>query len=324
MFGLCLEKFLANKVDFEYKQLSSSLLKDLHYLFRISGKRISFYQLQKKYETKKFGSEYIGFIAYDTSKNLPVGFYGVLPVEAIHLEKKITIAQSADTITHPAYRKLGLFRNLAEKTYSLCLESSINLIFGIPNYNSYNGFIKYLGWENKGRFLKFTKKISTIPVNAFVNKFKIFQPLYFSYIKLILLLFGKSNMLNFKNFNNHEFFIPFTSNYRYYKLNNGNFEVEIKRVKIIFSFKGYMKIGMYETSEGDFSSISLRLKLIAILSGSHKIVFQKLDSLCDEKTRKDFSSYSISEGLPFIQKRMIEDQFNDDLLNINYLDFDTF
>ena len=161
-------------MDFEYKQLSSSLLKDLHYLFRISGKRISFFQIQKKYDTKRFGSEYIGFIAYDASKNLPVGFYGVLPVEAIYFGKKITIAQSADTITHPDYRKLGIFKNLAEKTYELCLKSGINLLFGIPNYNSYHGFIKYLDWEDKGRFLKFTKKISTIPVNAFVNKLKIF------------------------------------------------------------------------------------------------------------------------------------------------------
>jgi hypothetical protein len=85
-----------------------------------------------------------------------------------------------------------------------------------------------------------------------------------------------------------------------------------------------MKIGMYDTSEGDFSSINLRLKLIAILSGSHKIVFQKLDSLCDENTKNDFSSYSISEGLPFIQKKIFENRFKDDALNINYLDFDTF
>jgi GNAT superfamily N-acetyltransferase len=311
-------------MDFEYKQLSSSLLRDLHYLFRISGKRISFFQMQKKYDTKRFGSEYIGFIAYDASKNLPVGFYGVLPVEAIYFGKKITIAQSADTITHPDYRKLGIFKNLAEKTYELCLKSGINLLFGIPNYNSYHGFIKYLDWEDKGIFLKFTKKISTIPVNAFVNKLKIFQPIYFSYIKLILLLFGKSNKLHFKNFINHEFFIPFTPNYRDYKVNNGKFEVEIRRVKLIFSFKGYMKIGMYDTSEGDFSSINLRLKLIAILSGSHKIVFQKLDSLCDENTKNDFSSYSISEGLPFIQKKIFENRINDDLLNINYFDFDTF
>jgi hypothetical protein len=311
-------------MEFEFKQLSSNLLKDLHLLFSASGKRMSLIQIKKKYDTKKFGVEYIGFIAYDASNNLPVGFYGVLPVEAIHLDKKIIIAQSADTITHPKYRKLGIFKILAEKTYALCKESSIDFIFGIPNYNSFHGFIKYLAWQDRGRFVVFTKKIKTIPLNALINKTKFFQSFYFVYVRLVLWFFGKRNKFIFRDSNKNEFCISKSKDYLEYKSSRGHFHVEIKDVKLILSFKGYLKIGEYTESKGDFSKIHLSLKILAFLTGSHKIVFQKLDFFCSENHKKEFSGYKISEGLPFIQKKINENRFNNEILNINYFDFDTF
>ena len=115
------KNYLIHRMKFEYKQFSPSLLEDLHYLFRVFRKKKQHsIKLKKKYHTKEFGAQYIGFLAYDCNNNLPIGFYGVLPIEAIHFGEKIIIAQSADTITHPKYRKQGIFKILAKKTYSLC------------------------------------------------------------------------------------------------------------------------------------------------------------------------------------------------------------
>ena len=311
-------------MKFEYKQFSPSLLEDLHYLFRVSGKKTTFNQIEKKYHTKEFGAQYIGFIAYDCNISLPIGFYGVLPIEAIHFGEKIIIAQSADTITHPKYRKQGIFKILAKKTYSLCQKSSIQFLFGIPNYNSFHGFIKHLGWEDRGRFIKFTKSIKTIPINALVNKAKVLQPLYFIYVRVILRLLCKSDKFLDEKSLSHKFYIPQNQKYDEYKANDLHFKIKIGQVKLILSFKGYMKIGLYEAPDNSFSLNINRLKVLAFLTGSHKIVFQKLERFCDEKIEKDLSGFVKSEGLPFIQKKIDPNRFKDEILNINYYDFDTF
>jgi len=311
-------------MKFEYKQFSPSLLEDLHFLFRVSGKKTTLNQLKKKYQTKEFGAEYIGFIAYDCSNNLPIGFYGVLPIEAIHFGEKIIIAQSADTITHPKYRKQGIFKILAEKTYSLCENSSIHFLFGIPNYNSFHGFIKHLGWEDKGRFIKFTRSIKTIPINALVNKAKVLQPLYIIYVRIILRLLCKTDKFLKKDSPNQNFYIPQNQKYGDYKSNDLQHKIKIGKVKFIISFKGYMKIGLYDAPGNSFALNITRLKILAFLTGSHKIVFQKLESFCDEIIEKDLSEFVKSEGLPFIQKKIDTNRFKNEILDINYYDFDTF
>lgn len=311
-------------MKFEYKQFSPSLLNDLHYLFRVSGKKTTFNQIQKKYNTKKFGAQYIGFLAYDSSNNSPVGFYGVLPIEALHFGEKIIIAQSADTITHPKYRKQGIFKILAEKTYSLCQKKSIDFLFGIPNYNSFHGFIKHLGWEDRGRFIKFTRSIKTIPINALVNKVKLLQPLYFIYVRLVVRLMYKNEKVLDAESISQDFYIPQNQKYAEYKSNDSHFKIKIGQLKLLLSFKGYLKIGLYEAPDNSFSLNITRLQILAFLTGSHKIVFQKLESFCDDKIEKDLSGFVRSEGLPFIQKKINTNRFKNEILNINYYDFDTF
>ena len=56
----------------------------------------------------------------------------------------------------------------------------------------------------------------------------------------------------------------------------------------------------------------------------YKIIFQKLESFCDDKIEKDLSEFVKSEGLPFIQKKIDPNRFNNEILDINYYDFDTF
>ena len=102
----------------------------------------------KKYNTAFTGAECIGYIAYD--QQMPIAFYGVIPCFLQINGESILSAQSADTMTHPDYRNRGLFTELAERTYQLCIEEGIRLVFGFPNQNSLPGFVNKLGWEIAG------------------------------------------------------------------------------------------------------------------------------------------------------------------------------
>ena len=105
----------------------------------VYGKKPSF-NFFLKYDTAFTGTSYIGYLAYD--KGTPIAYYGVIPCFMRIKGKVILAAQSADTMTHPQYRKQGLFAQLAKLTYELCEKEGIRLFFGFPNQNSLPGFIK--------------------------------------------------------------------------------------------------------------------------------------------------------------------------------------
>jgi GNAT superfamily N-acetyltransferase len=74
-----------------------------------------------------------------------VAHYAVVPVllkVGSHVEMA---ALSMDTMTHPDYRRQGLFQILAKEAYLDAGRRGINIIYGSPNIFSHPGLIK-LGW----------------------------------------------------------------------------------------------------------------------------------------------------------------------------------
>lgn len=57
-------------------------------------------------------------------------------------------AQSFDTMTHPDYRKQGVFVTLAKDVYACAASQGVQLIYGFPNMNSLHGFTKHLNFFN--------------------------------------------------------------------------------------------------------------------------------------------------------------------------------
>ncbi|MEA2754284.1 MAG: hypothetical protein QOJ54_573 [Aliidongia sp.] len=76
-----------------------------------------------------------------------VGLYTVLPTPLILDGVRVSGAQSVDTMTHPDFRGRGMFLSLARSCYEEAA-SDIALMYGLPNQNSYPGFIKHLGWTH--------------------------------------------------------------------------------------------------------------------------------------------------------------------------------
>lgn len=130
---------------------------------------------EKKYAPVYPGRPPFGFLAYAKNASrdkFPVGFYGALPCSVFSGNKKVNAAQCTDAMTHPGFRRQGLFLQLARLTMNACGESGTRLLFGFPNQYSLPGFLKKLGWEkgermdcfrlqvNALRFVKVTRRLS--------------------------------------------------------------------------------------------------------------------------------------------------------------------
>lgn len=57
---------------------------------------------------------------------------------------------SINTATHPLYQGKGLFKKLAEETYSFGFDSGFSSVIGVANQHSTKGFTRHLGFENLG------------------------------------------------------------------------------------------------------------------------------------------------------------------------------
>ena len=83
----------------------------------------------------------IAYCAQPDREKAPLaGIYLVMPATLLSGSGALDFSISVYTATHPAYRKQGIFRDLALLTYEKCRERSISGTVGIPNNNSLPGF----------------------------------------------------------------------------------------------------------------------------------------------------------------------------------------
>ncbi len=169
---------ISSDTTIQIRRLDARRVKDLERLHTaVYGNAPGKGMYPKKYDTDFTGQAYLGFIAY-APDGTPAAYYGVIPCFIIYQGITLLAAQSADTMTHPLHRKKGLFVLLARRTYDLCREVGVQLLFGFPNQNSYHTFVSTLGWKATDQMQLFT-----IPVkDAF--PFPFFQRLLHSHTGL--------------------------------------------------------------------------------------------------------------------------------------------
>jgi GNAT superfamily N-acetyltransferase len=95
--------------------------------------------------------EVVAYVA-DAGDGL-AAFYGVIPEPWSVRGEPLEVHQSMDTMTHPAFRRRGLFSRLAELTYEevRARTGPIRLV-GIPGLESLAGFTHRLGWSKIHEF----------------------------------------------------------------------------------------------------------------------------------------------------------------------------
>jgi len=179
-------KTIAKNGDYLIKRLGLNNLSDLVKLhIAVYGRVHPIDFFSKKYDTAYTGTAYIGFIAYNTEM-MPIAYYGVIPCFIRSGDEVILTAQSADTMTHPKYRKQGLYVLLAEQTYELCRHSGIRFVFGFPNQNSLPGALENLKWKKTDTMDCFVIPVRAVPLERLTVKMPSLSGLYTWYKRLVL------------------------------------------------------------------------------------------------------------------------------------------
>jgi GNAT superfamily N-acetyltransferase len=78
--------------------------------------------------------------------DLLAAHYAVSPVALELAGESVKSALSMTTMTHPAYRRRGLFARLAIALYDRMQETGYQLVWGFPNEQSHRGFVSDLDW----------------------------------------------------------------------------------------------------------------------------------------------------------------------------------
>ncbi len=140
------------------------------------GKRAAGYY-ERKYAAVYPEHPPVGFLAFEEGGNSSrriIGFYGALPCYLFSGDACVPAAQCADAMTHPAFRRKGLFLILARLTMNACEQSGIKMLFGFPNQHSLPGFLDKLGWQRAGQLDCFRVPVTALPIG------KIFRRLMFT------------------------------------------------------------------------------------------------------------------------------------------------
>jgi GNAT superfamily N-acetyltransferase len=82
----------------------------------------------------------------------PAALYAAFPTRFRTSGRVATCYQSFDTLTVKKYRGRGLFTRLAEILYSRLATRGVPLVYGIPNGESFGGFMRNLQWSSLDPF----------------------------------------------------------------------------------------------------------------------------------------------------------------------------
>lgn len=112
--------------------------------------------LQHQYFKNPSGDAVIS-LAVDTDGTL-AGQYSVCPVRVKAFDEEASCTLSLNTLTKASHRGQGIFTKLAEETYDQIKNTAL-FCYGMPNQNSYKGFLTKLNFKEIGVLSLFLKPL---------------------------------------------------------------------------------------------------------------------------------------------------------------------
>jgi GNAT superfamily N-acetyltransferase len=103
------------------------------------------------YRTNPAGDAVIWYAATRDPGAESAGHYAVVPARVAVRGAVRTGSVSVNTVTHPRYRRQGVFAVLAERVFAECARRGIEFTYGFPNPASLPGFVGRLGFADIGR-----------------------------------------------------------------------------------------------------------------------------------------------------------------------------
>jgi len=261
--------------DYIVVRLDKDRLPDLAQLYKaVYGTYPGAGYFSRKYDTAYTGVNYVGFIAYNR-QGVPVAYYGVIPCLIQYGTERMLSAQSADTMTHPGFRYKGMFVELSNRTFDLCRDLGISLIFGFPNQNSYHGAIYKLGWVMTETMECFIIPVNSLPVESFARKLSFLQKFYRRYRQFVLNHYslpekGLSNAVVAEGFAG----VCRNDSYLEYKQFSRTRVIRINDSTLWISDKPGLLIGDMEgVDENNFAAVIRKVKRMAMKLGVRQLQF---------------------------------------------------
>jgi hypothetical protein len=304
------------------ERLGKGNLADLGVLFyAVYGRKVAPAFFSKKYDTGYTGVEYLGFIAY-SHEHMPVAFYGVIPCYLCYDGELLLSAQSADTMTDPAFRNRGLFVKLAEMTVELCKKHKLHWLFGFPNQHSLPGFVNKLGWEIKTNMDCFIIPVKAGMTGKILRKFSFLKDISRRYQKSVL----HKNALAvsakpYGLFGNESRGVWRNSEYILYRQYNCHWFICLPHALAWIKAGDGLVIGDMLVEPKDFEATITTLCKMAGKMGLNKVVFH---STKNARLHSLFAGRCIPvRSFPVIFKDLTGEQ-NDPGISFTYADIDTF
>ena len=321
-------------MDYEVKRVDASQIPALKELTRQVWGTVAptSATLEAKFQTKSFGAEYIGYVAYPVGAEpkvggyaVPAAYYGVFPVVANFGGSKVLCAQSGDTMTHPEHRGKGLFIDLARKTYATACDEGIQFVFGFPSESSYPGFSRKLDWTFPYKMVRFNCLVPTLPVGLLRRKMMRPSLRFGTFGRLVVRrLFDVVRPEGdlWTTFRDATPGILRDSRYFTYKATD-TFFVQSGKTGLVLKYDGDICIGdiFGSPSAEDMTRIMRRLKLLAAVTGAMRIKSYFSPNSKLERLLEAHGSCSASLPYGFVNFSSKQDP---SLLELAFLDYDTF
>ena len=256
----------------------------------------------KKYDTSYTGVEFIGYIAFNERHN-PIAYYGVIPCFIRHGDQLYLAAQSADTMTHPKYQFKGLFVQLANLTFDLCMEEGISIVFGFPNQNSLHGFLVRLKWQMTETLAYYTIPTGIVSLESISKRIPYAKKMYDQYSQYIL----KDYLVPRNGIENSVFkdgFAGVNRNalYMKYKTHHETQVIKIGNALLWIKINNGLVIGDISCTDEDFEAMMTGIKKLALKLGLKHIHFHtshqtRLSGLFSMRYSADPSFYVLFKDL---------------------------
>lgn len=90
-------------------------------------------------------------LARDRATGTLAGQFVVLPLRIRHRDRVLAAGEALNVLTHPGYRRQGIFVGLAEAAFSRCHADGLAFTLGFPNPPAYEGYMRRMGFVDAGR-----------------------------------------------------------------------------------------------------------------------------------------------------------------------------
>jgi GNAT superfamily N-acetyltransferase len=146
---------IGNKADeWIIKRMSPSATEDFNCLYAaVYGRKSLPNYYHHKFGTALAGINYSGFIAYNQDDQ-PIASLCLTPCHISYGNERIVAAQLTDGMTHPAYRKKGLFSELENHLAQMAKDEGIAVLFGFA-VSATNPLLIKKGWYESERLDRF-------------------------------------------------------------------------------------------------------------------------------------------------------------------------